>query len=202
MIVDSAPVAGDLDRRPGFIMVMLIEFRCMLQTLFLLIRGRIGLPKKQLGRRVSFLDGSTSRIYRETSLDREASSDMVVLVVRFRLRLLGTSRVGHALFRLESLVNTVLFAAHRGFRTKLWLTDLTTGFYRGIYEWAGQADAIRYAEILRVVLRPWVERRSFGYRIIQAENRESFLRGEVQPEEALSADSAWWLPAAAAPDDW
>lgn len=116
----------------------------------------------------------------------------VVLVVRFRLRLIGLNRIAHALFRLESLLNTLLFAGHDGFRTKLWLTDLETGFYRGIYEWDG-ADAARiYAEILRVVLAPWIEGGTFAYQVVDVEDRERFLDGSHHLH-CLRAGS-WALP--------
>ena len=87
------------------------------------------------------------------------TTPQVMLAVRFRLRFIGSSRLGHALFRFESLFNTLLFAAHRGFHSKLWLTDPTTDYYRGIYEWEDEESAIEYAETLRIVLAPWVETR-------------------------------------------
>jgi len=116
--------------------VLIAETRCVARTLLLLARNEIGLPKENRARRIVFADRSRSDVYRETAMRRRTHQGLVLIVVRFRLRLIGSSRLAHWLFRLESLFNTLLFAAHRGFQTKLWLTDRDTGYYRGIYEWA------------------------------------------------------------------
>ncbi len=102
-------------------------------------------------------------------------------MVGFRLRGIGTNRIWHALFRFESLFNTLLFAAHEGFHTKLWLTDLDTGYYRGIYEWRDPRSAVDYLETLRVVLRPWVEKGSFAYRVLEM-SRDDYLAGLIAAE--------------------
>jgi len=57
----------------------------------------------------------------------------------------------------------------------------------------GHDAAVEYAETLRVVLRPWVQARSFAYRIIEGRSRDDFLEG-VEPEEPPAADEGWWLP--------
>ena len=184
----------EVARAPSLLNVMLIELRCMLRTLVMLAAGKIEMPGRERGRTITFSDGSSSRIYRETTLIAGRSVDPVLLVVRFRLRLIGTNRLAHALFRFESLFNTVLFAAHRGFRTKLWLTDLTTGFYRGVYEWDGLDSATEYAEVLRVVLRPWVEKDSFAYRFLERFDRDSYLDGQVDGVAENESAMLWWLP--------
>lgn len=190
----TVQVVGEGARPPSPVNAMLAEIRCILQTLVLVATGKIGMPREEVGRMIVFADGSASRIYRETTLRTEGSSDAVLLVVRFRLKLIGRNRLAHALFRFESLFNTVLFAAHRGFRTKLWLTDTTTGFYRGIYEWEGSDAAVHYAEVLRVVLASWVEAGSFGYRVIEGTHRDRFLDGRVDAEEVDDSGALWWLP--------
>lgn len=178
-------------RRPKPLQVFFAEIRCVLATLGLLARGGIRMPDAETGREVTFADGTTSTIYRETAI-RHRSHRGVMLVVRFRLRLIGTSRPWHALFRAESLFNTLLFAGHPGFETKLWLTDLDTGTYRGVYEWDGTDLAAEYAETLRVVLSPWVERGSFAYRIVPYPDRARFLAGGWATRE--DGPGAWWLP--------
>lgn len=180
--------------RPSLLRVMLIEIRCILQTLAMLATGKIVMPRGEVGRIIVFADGSTSRVYRETTLRTGTAADSVLLVVRFRLKLIERNPVAHALFRFESLFNTVLFAAHRGFRTKLWLTDTTSGFYRGIYEWEGSGSAVEYAEVLRVVLAPWVEAASFGYRVLDGPDRDSFLDGRLEAEGVDDLGTLWWLP--------
>lgn len=173
--------------------VLVAETRCVAATLILLGRGAISMPGENVGRLVRFADGSRSRIYRETAMRERSNDPSVLIVVRFRLRLLGTNRLAHWVFRGESLLNTLLFAAHRGFQTKLWLTDESTGYYRGIYEWNGQDAAEEYAETLRVVLQPWVEEGSFAYRVIQNQSRGDFLDG-VAIEGPSRSEDGWWLP--------
>ena len=181
-------------KRIAFITVVRAELRCVLSTLFLLVRGQIRMPREMVGREIEFADGTRSEIYRETAMRDVDTSPRVMLAVRFRLRLIGSSRVGHALFRFESLFNTLLFAAHRGFHTKLWLTDRATNNYRGIYEWQDAETATRYAEVLRVVLSPWVQTGSFAYRVIDGIRRPEFLEGQVVRDSSGTPEDLWWLP--------
>jgi hypothetical protein len=150
-----------------------------------------------VGRSIVFADGTRSVVYRETTMRARHHDNLVLIVVRFRLHLIGASRVAHWLFRVESLLNTLLFAAHPGFETKLWLTDRQTGYYRGVYEWRGHPEAVEYAETLRVVLRPWVERGSFDYQVVEGVSRADYLNG-VSTEPAHRSGEGWWRIGASA----
>jgi hypothetical protein len=174
----------------SWLAVLIAEGRCVASTLVLLAKNEITLPVDNVGRKVVFADGSRSEVYRETAMRKRRYEGLVILVVRFRLRFIGSSRLAHWLFRLESLLNTVLFAAHRGFQTKLWMTDRQTWFYRGIYEWVGEEAAIEYAETLKVVLRPWVQHGSFAYRVIRGRSRVEYLEG-AELRERPGPDIAW-----------
>lgn len=180
--------------RIAHVKVLLDELRCVLSTLSLLVRGHICMPRDMVGREIAFADGTRSEIYRETAMRHLGAPPRVMLAVRFRLRLVGSSRVGHALFRFESLFNTLLFAAHPGFHSKLWLTDPVTNYYRGIYEWRDPEYAAAYAEILRVVLSPWIQTSSFAYRVIDRISRSEFLEGQVVPDSSETLKDLWWLP--------
>ncbi|HEY6634189.1 MAG TPA: hypothetical protein VI141_01090 [Acidimicrobiia bacterium] len=172
--------------------VAITEVRCSVGTTALLLRHRLLLPATHVGTTVKFGDGSASRVYRETVLRGVPGEPGVVIAVKFRLKGVGSSRIWHALFRLESLFNTLLFAAWVGFRTKLWLTDLETGYYRGIYEWQDGRSAMAYLETLDVVLRPWIERGSFAYRVIET-SRNEYLGGLLHADGDSPA-TQWWLP--------
>ena len=126
------------------------------------------------------------------------TTPQVMLAVRFRLRFIGSSRLGHALFQFESLFNTLLFAAHRGFHSKLWLTDRTTDYYRGIYEWEDKESAIEYAETLRIVLAPWVETGSLAYQIMSGVSRPDYLEGRLP--YSVHEDDRWCSPVRASID--
>jgi hypothetical protein len=95
--------------------------RCALRTAGLLGRRELHQPAGAVGRRVRWADGTNSAVYRETVADHAANRPCT-LVVRFRLR--GVRRpIFHALFRLESELNTVLFAGFPGFVSKLWFAN-------------------------------------------------------------------------------
>lgn len=159
----------------------------------MLARHEIEMPKGNLGRTMRFADGTASEVYRETAMRQRQHDDLVLLAVRFRLRIIGLSRFAHFLFRVESLLNTLLFAAHRGFQTKLWLTDRSTGHYRGIYEWNGRTAAIDYLETLRVVLAPWVQAGSYAYEVIEDVSRDEYLDG-LLPDDVGRSSGSWWRP--------
>ena len=181
--------------RKRVLSVLAVELRCAISTLALISRRKLAQPDDLVGSHIEFADGSVSKIYRETSMRDVHSTPQVMLAVRFRLRFIGSSRLLHALFRFESLFNTLLFAAHRGFHSKLWLTDAATHRYRGIYEWEDNASALDYAETLRIVLAPWVQRGSFAYRIMNGVSRPDFLEGRLA--DAVHEGDRWWLPARA-----
>jgi hypothetical protein len=195
MVAEWESDSATIPRRKGMAAVLFAEIRCVLATLGLLRRNELAQPREEVGRVIEFADCTRSRIYRETVMRSRCDDGLVLMVVRFRLRLIGTSRLGHWLFRCESVLNTVLFAGHRGFQTKLWLTDSSTGYYRGIYEWRGRTSAEEYAETLRVVLHPGVEQGSFAYRVIENQSRQNYLEGLVtQSQGAVHAGQGWWLP--------
>ena len=181
--------------RKSVLTVLAIETRCAISTLGLIARRKLAQPNDLVKSQIEFADGSISRIYRETTLLDLETTPQVMLAVRFRLRFIGSSRLGHALFRFESLFNTLLFAAHRGFHSKLWLTDPTTDYYRGIYEWEDEVAAIEYAETLRIVLAPWVETGSLTYQIMSGVSRPDFLEGRF-PYPVGDGDR-WCSPAMA-----
>jgi hypothetical protein len=103
---------------------------CVARAVVLLVRGRIHLPRRHIGMRLRFADGSSARVYRETVVDGAAHADPCVLVVEFRLRVVRDW--GHALFRWESLLNTPPFVGFPGFVSKLWPAHDQRGVYRGV----------------------------------------------------------------------
>lgn len=166
-------------------------------TAALLKRGQLRLPSRFVGRQLSFADGTTSRIFRETVLQDARVDRPTLLVVCFRLRLLRKSRIMHTLFRLESIANTPLFAGFDGFRSKLWATDLRTGVYRGVYEWDGADGAEAYVKTLGRLLRPICVPGSVWYHIEPRIRRDEFLRDPaiVDAGPAIgdaTAEDQWW----------
>ena len=169
---------------------------CLTNTARLLWQRRMHLPRGRVGMRLRFGDGTSARVYRETAVDREPALDPCVLVVEFRLRAVRGG--GHAAFRLESMLNTPLFAGFPGFVSKLWLADDERGRYRGVYEWDGLRLAENYARALWRVLALVSVRGSIHYVVLPGLRRDVLLDGPDVPAGAATDGAAWWRLAGAA----
>jgi hypothetical protein len=162
----------------------------------LLATGRLASPRTYVGRRLGFADGTASLVFRETAIRGGDPRDPVVLVVQFRLRVVGRSRLLHALFRRECILHTPLFAGFPGFRSKLWISDTDTGVYRGLYEWDGAGRAVHYADQLVRLLALFSTRGSVRYHVVPGLRREEFLRGPAPAAAGQGREAdGWWRPA-------
>jgi hypothetical protein len=164
--------------------------RCFAKSLRLLARGQVRFPRANLGRLISFADGTTGRVYRETIVGRQAAAPCF-LAVTFRLRAIRGR--GHSLFRLESWLNTPLFVGFPGFVSKLWLAHDSRGRYRGLYEWDGADLADDYARALWRVLELVSVPGSIDYRVFPGLRRDDVvaepgLLSDLLPDERR----AWW----------
>jgi hypothetical protein len=131
----------------------------------------ISRPTSRLGRRYRVDRGGVYDVFRETDGDDGVTGDPAVLVVGFRLKIIGANPVAHWLFQRVCLLTTPFWSGFRGFRVKLWMVDQDTKNYLGIYQWAGEENARAYAEALCRVLRPLSTRDSVWY--------------DLEPEQAL-----------------
>src|SRR6516162_7368204 len=163
---------------------------CVASTARLLWRGRIHLPSGHVGMRLRFADGTSARVYRETVIERGATTDPCVLVVEFKLR--AVRGRGHAAFRWESLLNTPLFAGFPGLVSKLWLADDERGRYRGLYEWDGPRLAENYARALWRVLALVSVRGSIHYVVLPGLRRDELLDRPPGHDSAAAEADAWW----------
>jgi len=145
---------------------------------------------------IRFADGSSARVYRETTVDRPPPTDPCVLVVAFRLR--GVRGRGHGAFEKESLLNTPLFVGFPGFVSKLWLAHDSHGNYRGLYEWDGAEAADRYARALWRVLELVSERGSIDFRVFPGLRRDDVLADPSRLNGHGHLDEeTWWRVVAA-----
>ena len=167
---------------------------CTANTARLLRRRRIHLPAGHVGMRLRFADGTSGRVYRETIVDRGATTDPCVLVVEFRLR--AVRGRGHAAFRAESLLNTPLFAGFPGFASKLWLAADEHGRYRGLYEWDGPRRAEAYVRALWRVLALVSVPGSIHYVVLPGLRRDDVLERPQILAGAAAGTADWWRPAA------
>ena len=167
--------------------------RCAARVAVQIVSGGIAQPVDRKGLLLSFADGSTSSVYRETVVRGADPREPVVLVVGFRLRRIH-GRFSHALFRAESELNTVLFAGFPGLVSKLWFRDDQRGLYRGIYQWDGEVAAARYVRALWWALAAVSERDSIRYMVIPGVRLDPFLEGKPGRADADTVGSDWWRP--------
>ena len=171
--------------------------RCIGATVVLLVRRRVHLPRRHVGERLRFADGTSAVVYRETVVDRRDPDDPCVLVVEFRLR--AVRGRGYVLFRWEGLFNTPLFVGFPGFVSKLWMANDDKGVYRGLYEWDGPARAEAYARALWRVLALVSARGSIHYRVVPGLHRDEVLADpSVLGDVGTTAADEWWRPVAVA----
>ena len=147
--------------------------RCVATTAQMLARRQVHLPRQRVGTVVRLPDGTSSRVYRETTVDRSPAREPCALVVMFRLR--AVRGRGHVWFRRESLLNTPLFVGFPGFVSKLWLTHDEQGFYRGLYDWDGADAAASYARSLWWVLALVSEPGSIHFEVLPGMARDELL---------------------------
>lgn len=166
---------------------------CAGRSMSLLTRRRIRQPGGNVGRRIRFADGTTGVVYRETIIDRPPPSRPSVLVVGFRLRRVR-GEWAHALFRLESQLNIILFAGFPGLVSKLWLRHDERGLYRGFYQWDGPDEAVAYVRALWWVLALVSERDSIHYAVLPGLERDQVLADPSLIDSAATSPGAWWRP--------
>ena len=166
--------------------------RCALRTAMLLVQRRLHQPRRHVGQCCRFADGTTARVYRETVIDRSPPEQPVVLVVSFRLRHVRSPRA-HALFRAESVLNTVLFAGFPGLISKLWFAHDDRHVYRGLYEWDDPSLAESYVRALWWVLALVSVPDSIHYAILPGLHRDELLHDpHVADDFAPGEARPWW----------
>lgn len=173
----SAGVLGVAGEKPPLPLsdVTMALLSCVAISMRLLVRGRVHQPGVNVGRRVVFADGSAAVVYRETVIDRLPPNEPTVLVVTFRLRAIRRNWA-HVLFRVESELNTVLFAGFPGLVSKLWLTHDQHGRYRGFHQWVGPRAAEVYVRALWSMLAVVSEPGSIHYAVLPGLERDEVLR--------------------------
>ncbi len=155
----------------------------------LLRSGNIRNPENRLGNLYQIDQGGTYRIFRETMCTPNDSGSTGVVVVGFRLRLIGSNPVCDWMFQRVCLLTTPFWSGIRGFRVKLWMVEPQTKDYLGIYSWAGADHARRYAEALIRVLRLVSTRGSVWYEQYPDVDLDSFLQERAIPDREYRSAS-------------
>ncbi len=167
------------------------EFRSTARFWSLLLNGRLCQPRQYGGARLTFANGASAHVFRETIAAQRRTDAPAVLLVEFRLRAIRGR--AHRVFERESILNTPLFAGFLGFVSKLWLTADENDVYRGIYEWDGADRAESYARVMCRMLALVSRRGSVAYHVIPGESRAHFLaRAEKLAGAGPTDPDAWW----------
>jgi len=164
--------------------------RCVISTVWLLLRRRTHLRADHLGMLLHFADGTSAPVYRETVVDHDHVAEPCMLVVEFRLR--HVHGWAHRLFRWESILNTPLFVGFPGLVSKLWLAHDENEVYRGVYEWDGADCAERYARSLWRVLALVSEPESIHYVVVPGIGRDALLADPHVLDRSSSDEGTWW----------
>jgi hypothetical protein len=164
---------------------------CVVETARLLAGRRIRQPRTFVGRVLTFADGTSTRVYRETVVVDAPPGDRCTLIVRFTLR--WVRGVGHAAFRFESELNTPLFVGFPGFVSKLWCAHDDAAAYRGVYEWSGADRAEHYARCLWRILELVSVPSSIDFVVVPGLRRDALL-GDPRLLDPTWPDerAAWW----------
>jgi hypothetical protein len=202
MTTTSVPASGVITgsrSRIGMAAALRPLALCALHTGAMLIRRRLRQPNDHVGEIVTFADGTSGRVYRQTRVLAPPSVEPVFLVVRFRLRL-ARGGWSHALFRAESILNTVFFGGFKGLVSKLWLAHDQKGRYRGLYEWDGAEAALAYVDALWWVLSLVSVPGSVSFVIARGLGCEEALATSSLLRSAAVDDDGWWRPVAISAD--
>jgi hypothetical protein len=171
--------------------VVVAELRSMVRFWLLVVSRRLHQPRRHVGGRLTFGNGTSAQVFRETVAEQRRTGAPALLVIEFRLR--AVHGRAHRLFERESILNTALFAGFTGFVSKLWLTADENEVYRGIYEWDGADRAESYARVMCRILAAVSRRGSVAYHVILGESRPRFL---AETEKLVGTPpqncDAWW----------
>lgn len=107
--------------------------------LWYLLTGRLRFWRESEGRVIISPDGRRFVVFRHATLALPTGSG-VTFVVRFRLARVDLER--NIRF---SLLPIPFFTGLPGFHSKHWLVCYESGEFQGVYRWARQIDAERYA---------------------------------------------------------
>lgn len=162
------------------------------QSAKLLARRQTHLPKRNVGLRLHFADGTTGTVFRETVVERQPPDDPCLLMVEFKLRLLKGR--WHALFLWECILNTPLFVGFPGLMSKLWLDRDELDRYRGFYEWDDPVQAQFYARSLWRILELVCPDNAIHYAVVPGVRRDDALKDPqlMTGDEDSDAKSGWW----------
>lgn len=145
----------------------------------LVLAGNLHLSHRLLAKSYAIDEGGTYTVFRQTESMDSVRDSPVVLVVGFRLKLIGNNRIMHWVFQRVCILTTPIWSGFKGFRVKLWMVDARTKNYIGIYKWAGKNHAQKYVNYLVPVLNIFSVSSSVWYNVYEVDFEEYLIDREV-----------------------
>lgn len=153
-----------------------LTFKSCYRFIGLVAHGSMHRRQDRLGETYGTDRGGNYSIFLDTNSLDNVAEPSAVLVVGFRLRWIRSNRLLHKIFRRICIISTPLWSGFPGYREKLWMVDYKTEDYLGIYEWAGESNALVYAEWLTRLLRHLSTKGSVWYEIFPNTKISSYLK--------------------------
>jgi hypothetical protein len=129
-------------------------FQSIISFCKLTLLGSLHTPKSHLWEKYIASDKKIYSVFLETTSDEEYYEKEVTLIVGFRLFIMGSNSFFHAIFQKLCILDTPVWVGFRGFKKKLWMVDLDSKNYLGIYRYQGIKNAQKYRDYIVAVLKP------------------------------------------------
>lgn len=139
----------------------------LINTIVLLLRGKMHFPNARIGQILTMKDGQEYTIFREVKIDTEPGDKPAVFRVRFLLS--GMKPESNIRF---SWIPAPFIMGLPGFQAKLWTLNYKNNYFQGIYQWESTKYAKKYSE-------------SFAYRFMAGRSVEGTVSFEIIPEIGL-----------------
>ncbi len=155
---------------------------------FLLISGRIHQPRQHVGDQLTFANGASARVFRETVVDQRRSVAPTVLIFEYRLR--AAHDWVQQMYLRASVLITPFVVGVPGFVSKMWLTFDENAAYCSIYEWDSAGHAESSAQAIRRILPLIAPPDSIGYHVISDTTRAQYLAQSGEIANAMPPGSS------------
>lgn len=114
----------------------------LIKTAYLALLWRVHFKKDYIGKTVQMDDGQTFTIFRHIALNSQKKRSGVAQTV-FRVRF-KFAALSHNANKKASLIPIPLIISSRGFHSKIWMLNKTTGYWQGVYQWDSEKSVEEY----------------------------------------------------------
>ena len=143
-----------------------------INTIGLFLSGRIAFDKDVIGKSIYYKD-KEFKIFRRVKIKNRENSK-AYFIIRFKPKNMTTEQ--NIKF---SRLPMIIFMGFKGFSSKYWAVDYSTGLCQGFYEWETEEDAINYSKSIALrFMKNRSEKESIEYWIINKDKEKIEYRIE------------------------